>query len=263
MTWRRPAGALLLGVAAACTIDTSFSPFAAQAPGTAPAVTAHLLGAVLVVLAGLVTVATLISLAVAFRVTDAAARSLAELAVPAPPVLLRVTAPMSLPPVLCLESDLTTALCAGGLHPRIYLSSGLVDRLSAEELRAVLLHEASHARRRDPLRRQLRRAVATALFFLPVMGSWVRRGAIVDELRADRAVISVCGPEPLARALLLTAPGPAQAAAGMDGAASLRVAHLIGTPVRLPMPRLGEWAVSLVGAVAALLALLCASTALS
>ena len=42
--------------------------------------------------------------------------------------------------------------CAGLLRPRIYLSDGARRRLEPRALRAVLAHEAHHARRRDPLR---------------------------------------------------------------------------------------------------------------
>lgn len=42
------------------------------------------------------------------------------------------------------------ALTTGWLRPRIWLSSGLLERLSAEECEVVLAHERAHARRRDP-----------------------------------------------------------------------------------------------------------------
>jgi Zn-dependent protease with chaperone function len=35
----------------------------------------------------------------------------------------------------------------------VFVTSGMVASLTAEELDAVLVHEAEHARRRDPLRR--------------------------------------------------------------------------------------------------------------
>lgn len=262
MTWTRPAGAALAGIALACTLDSSLTPCSTATSCAPLSLTAHLLASMALVVGGVALVATGIALVLALRATAAAARALADLTVPPSAAVLNVTRPLALPRVLCLASDLPSALCAGGMYPSIYLSTGLVEQLSDEELRAALIHEASHARRRDPVRRQLRQSLASVLFFLPVLRSWAARSAIRDEIRADRDVIRACGPEPLARALLATAPHPAHAAAGLDGAASLRVAHLLGAPVRLPVPRVRDWVLSVAGATAAATALLCLATAI-
>jgi len=261
MTWTRPAGAALAGIAIACTLDTSLTSCSTSTACAPISITSHLIASVAIVVAGVALLVTFAAVVFALRTTRSAMRALADLALPPPAMLRQVARPLALPPVFCLASDVPSALCAGGLHPRIYVSTGLLDRLAGDELRAVLIHEASHARRRDPIRRQLRRSLAAVLFFMPVVGSWAQRAAIADELSADRDVLEACGPEPLARALLATSPLHAPSAAALDGAASLRVAHLLGAPVVLPVPRLRDWALSAAGAVVAALALLCISAA--
>lgn len=53
------------------------------------------------------------------------------------------------------------ALCIGLWNPAIYVTAGLVEQLPSEELRAVLAHEESHRRRRDPLRHLMLQGVVT------------------------------------------------------------------------------------------------------
>ena len=90
------------------------------------------------------------------------------------------------------------AFCAGLLRPRVYVSSGAVERLSADALAAVVEHEAHHAARRDPLRILVARAIGEAysLTALP------RREQALAELAADAAAVRRRGAGPLAAALL-------------------------------------------------------------
>jgi len=236
MRRRRAATAALLVLAVGCIVDTSVEACAPAATCATPGLSPGAALPTLAILAAAAAVLLGIGVVRAMRATETAATALRRLVVPTPSGVRAAAATLSLPPVLCIEGDIRTALCAGGLRPRIFVSRALVLELSSEELRAVLIHEARHARRRDPLRRQVRQSVAAALFFAPLVRWWAERQAIRDELRADRAAIEACGPEPLARALLLTAPGPARAAAAIDGAASVRVSHLLGEAVELPTP---------------------------
>lgn len=61
-----------------------------------------------------------------------------------------------------VDNPAAIAWCAGLFKPRIYVSSGLVDALSAREVRIVLAHELAHAVRRDNLRKWLLHWVTTA-----------------------------------------------------------------------------------------------------
>ncbi|MCE2030137.1 M56 family metallopeptidase [Sessilibacter corallicola] len=52
-----------------------------------------------------------------------------------------------------VETDAHLAWCAGLFKPQIYVSSGLIQSLTTEQLNLVLLHEHSHAVRKDNLRK--------------------------------------------------------------------------------------------------------------
>ena len=140
------------------------------------------------------------------------------------------------------------AFCAGLLHPRVYVSTGAVQRLSEDELAAVVEHEAHHARRRDPLRILIARAIgeAYALTALP------RREQALAELAADAAAVRRRGAAPLAAALL-----------AFDAAAIApeRVDRLVGTPPNDEVPRaLVAGAGLVIVALVALIALACCCT---
>jgi Zn-dependent protease with chaperone function len=135
------------------------------------------------------------------------------------------------------------ACCFGLIRPRIYLSTGLLTRLSDNELEAVLLHEVYHCRRYDPLRTLIMDVIATMFFFLPILGEWCRWQRTHAELQADRFAIQLRGRRPLAGALykLLTHAPEASArnrttAVGFS-ATEMRLAHLLtNTPIRWQMP---------------------------
>ncbi|MEZ0291633.1 MAG: M56 family metallopeptidase, partial [Solirubrobacteraceae bacterium] len=55
-------------------------------------------------------------------------------------------------PVSVVRDSRPLAFCTGLLRPQLFVSSGAVAALGEGELRAVVEHEAHHARRRDPLR---------------------------------------------------------------------------------------------------------------
>jgi beta-lactamase regulating signal transducer with metallopeptidase domain len=99
--------------------------------------------------------------------------------------------------------------CYGLLRPRIYLTTGLIDLLAMDELRAVLIHERHHLRRRDPLRALLWTMLDHACW-------WVEQGSSTARLRrelaADRAVIQAGERLALSRALvkLLTSATPTE-----------------------------------------------------
>src|SRR5439155_13112923 len=79
------------------------------------------------------------------------------------------------------------AFCAGLLRPRIYVSTAALERLSRVELGAVIVHEAHHQVRHDPLRILSARVLADALFFLPGLRRLHERHRELAELAADEA----------------------------------------------------------------------------
>jgi Zn-dependent protease with chaperone function len=136
--------------------------------------------------------------------------------------------------------DRPFALCHGLLFPRICLSTALLERVGPRELMAVLRHERSHLRRRDPLRVLVARSMAAALPFLPILQDLAAAVPASQDLAADRAVLKQQAGCDLARALLVFADQGDQAAVsslalGMTGSLAARIDQLTGMPV--PMPR--------------------------
>ena len=130
------------------------------------------------------------------------------------------------------------AVTWGLARPRILVSDGLAGALSPAELTAVLAHERSHLRHRDPAR-----LLAAYGWYLPAARWLAGRVALNTELAADRAALGQAGRGELAGALLKLAalpacPAIAAASPAGDPAGSLRarVAQLEhGRPTR---PRL-------------------------
>lgn len=91
-----------------------------------------------------------------------------------------------------LNTDRPIALCSGLIVPYIFVSRGLVDRLSADQLRTVLAHEQAHARRGDTLRLMV--AGALSVFSFP----FLRRHLLADlalacEQACDEAAAQATG----------------------------------------------------------------------
>jgi hypothetical protein len=148
-----------------------------------------------------------------------------------------------------VDDDAPQAFCIGLLRPRIYISRAALELLGNDERAAVLAHEAHHARRRDPLRLLVARALAEGLFFLPAVRRLPERYAALAELAADRAATAGAGGRrALASALLAFDEHPSPAAIGI---APERVEHLLGQRPRWELPTL-----LLLGALATIGALL-------
>jgi Zn-dependent protease with chaperone function len=128
-------------------------------------------------------------------------------------------------PRLVFEDDQPHAFCIGMRRPRVYVSRAALELLADDELDAVLAHEVHHARRRDPLRLLVARALADGLFFLPLVRRLAERYAALAELAADEAAAAARGGRrALASALLAFDDHPTPAV----GIAPERVEHLLG-----------------------------------
>jgi len=101
----------------------------------------------------------------------------------------------------------TPAFTAGMLAPRVYVAEALAERLTSEELTAILAHERAHARRRDPLRLSLLRALACTLFWIPALRKLAADVADEAEVLADDAA-AAGRPLVLAAAILSVARWP-------------------------------------------------------
>jgi Zn-dependent protease with chaperone function len=183
---------------------------------------------------------------------------------PSPAPLVAAVGRSGVRNVVCLDSPAVSAFCAGLLRPRLFVTRGMVASLADEELAAVLVHEAEHARRHDPLRRLAGRAAADVLFWLPLVGWWTRHRLEDAELAADRAAINRVGRTPLARALRATAsPAAPMVGARFDGAGPARVSQLLGDqPPRRPPP-LAACLLSLLGLILAVSLAMCVGQGLA
>lgn len=85
--------------------------------------------------------------------------------------------------------DCRTPSVDGLLRPHISLPSGIDCLLSGRELNAVLIHEATHARRRDNLVRLVHEAGLCVLWFHPLVWITGFRLALYRELSCDESVI--------------------------------------------------------------------------
>jgi hypothetical protein len=151
---------------------------------------------------------------------------------------LRAEEPIALDDVLVVRDEEPRAFCAGFLRPRVYVSTGAVAILDEPALKAVLLHERHHARRRDPLRLAVGRVLAGALFFMPGLGELVRRQQALAELSADESAVNAApgNRNALARAMLSFSDAPESGeSVGIDPA---RVDHLLGEPPSWRFPAL-------------------------
>jgi|GEM_PF-1078443 Zn-dependent protease with chaperone function len=153
--------------------------------------------------------------------------------------------------LVVVEADVATAYCIGLIKPRVVISTGLLRALQDDRLTAVLAHEASHERKRDPLRASLAKSLAKGLFFVPALRYLYKTMLVEQELVADREAVASVGRANLVAALivLLDQPAPtggvrtgrivpptAAAAAGRCGLAPRLYALETGGAPKLPTP---------------------------
>lgn len=116
----------------------------------------------------------------------------------------------------------------GWIHPRVCVSSELIERLTSRELEAVFLHEWWHLHQRDPIRLFILRAVVVAFFFVPSLRQLFQDYVIAAEIAADRHAVDVMGDRQwLASALAKTMGLPLHMPA-FEGQTDARVAALAG-----------------------------------
>jgi Zn-dependent protease with chaperone function len=158
--------------------------------------------------------------------------------------------------VALVDSPEWFSFAYGVLTPRVVVSRGLLEGVSAVELRAVLEHERYHVCNLDPLKAISAQALSDTFFFLPALDSLRLRYVAGRELAADRRAIRACGHRPLAGALLKVVRGPewseleVAAAIGGPNLLDARVAQLeSGKQPKLAAPSFKRIAVSLAGVV--------------
>lgn len=91
------------------------------------------------------------------------------------------------------------------LRPRVYIAESLLvgdAALTADEVTAVLAHEAAHVRRRDPVRFLLLGSLARSLFWVPALRAIAEDIADEAEIIADDAASLATDPVTVASALI-------------------------------------------------------------
>jgi hypothetical protein len=91
-----------------------------------------------------------------------------------------------------VDSTIPFAWCAGLLRPQIYVSKGLVDKLTDNQLNLVLLHEFNHVRQLDNIKLM---CVRYLMFLWPKRWRKAYRHAFINglELRSDMFALNNAG----------------------------------------------------------------------
>lgn len=96
-----------------------------------------------------------------------------------------------------------TAFTFGIFRPEIYISKGLFNTLSKDELRSVFLHELHHRTQCDPLKMLLLSIIKDTFFYLPIFRDVSEYFYSLREKAADdSAICATAKPLELASALL-------------------------------------------------------------
>lgn len=93
------------------------------------------------------------------------------------------------PEAVRVSSESPGPFVRGGLRPVIVLPDAVIDELDGDELRAVLVHEGEHFRRRDPLRYAVLGVVRGIFWFYPPVWWLARRIRETTEMACDEAVV--------------------------------------------------------------------------
>ncbi len=92
--------------------------------------------------------------------------------------------------VFFLETTQIFAFCFGFYKPKIYISTGLLEMITNQELEAILVHEKYHMEHRDSLTITLIYLLQRLLPFFPFLKDLSRSYKTVCEINADNAAIT-------------------------------------------------------------------------
>jgi Zn-dependent protease with chaperone function len=112
-----------------------------------------------------------------------------------------------LPGAVVLDHPRAAAFAVPGLRGRVVLSSGALDTLTPDELRAVLAHERAHLRAHHDLVLLPFRSLASSLPDSRSLAAVSSRVGTLVEMAADNRALRECEPGALARALCALADG--------------------------------------------------------
>lgn len=92
-----------------------------------------------------------------------------------------------------IDTPRPVAFVYGWRRPRVCVSTGLIDCLTAPELEAVLHHERWHLVRRDPFRLAVVRSLTAPLRWSPAITRLAHQYQLATEVDADRYAVEAMG----------------------------------------------------------------------
>ncbi|MFT4188334.1 MAG: M56 family metallopeptidase [Aeromicrobium sp.] len=140
----------------------------------------------------------------------------------------------TIPALRVLRHDAPVAYCIPDrTQTRVVLSSATIEKLDADELRAVLEHERSHLSARHDLILEGFEFLRAAYPKLLRTDAPLEQSRVMVELLADDAARKAAGDRPLARAIVAMAGSAAPAGTlGAGGVATIRMRRLTDPPTR-------------------------------
>jgi beta-lactamase regulating signal transducer with metallopeptidase domain len=90
---------------------------------------------------------------------------------------------------IVISNPTPVAVTMGFIHPRIVLSTGLMQLLNEDELEAVIYHEIYHKENHDPLKVFLMSLCSSMMWYIPILKWNHQKYKIVKELLADQHAI--------------------------------------------------------------------------
>ncbi|MFC0478212.1 M56 family metallopeptidase [Robertmurraya beringensis] len=97
--------------------------------------------------------------------------------------------------LIVVKSSSVLAFTMGYIKPTIVLSTGLIQLLEKDELRAVIEHETFHKNNCDPLKVFLLEIIAQSLWFIPLTHWCQQNYSIISEILADEYAVRKMGSE--------------------------------------------------------------------
>lgn len=91
--------------------------------------------------------------------------------------------------IIVVNSSDLLCFCAGFISPLIYISRGMIIKLTQEELEALLLHEKHHLSTCVPLKILVGKCITAFLFFIPLLRDLLHHYLIEAEIAADQSAI--------------------------------------------------------------------------
>lgn len=130
--------------------------------------------------------------------------------------------------VCSIDHPESVVYCLGGRRPVIVTTTAATERLSVDELRAVIAHERAHLAGHHAAVRAIVEAIATAWPWLPAARAARREIPVILECVADDAASREHAPASLARAICRVAAAHPRGTLGAGGHEVLRATRLCG-----------------------------------